>query len=483
LVYFWDTTTHSALGEPLNNRQAEVVSIAFSPDGKTLATSSWNNSVHLWDVTTHALVGPPLGVHVRQVLSVAFSPDGRTLASASNDHKISLWDGYAGREFQPPGDYLPDATCAPATIPNRPGEICSVALSPNGETLATGFDDGTVMLWDTSNRQSRCTTLKEHTEAVRSLAFSPDGTMLASGSNDHSVIRWDVASCEMLGAPLEQHTEDVLSVAFTSDPDKPILLVSGSADKKVILWNVEGNLLAVFEGHTNAVQAVAISPDGKLIASGDWDNKVLLWDVRIPQSDATPSPSASPQPFTSLGEQGREIYSLAFSPDGGTLASASGDGSIVMWDVATRKQRGIPLRGHTNAVMSVAFSPDGNTLASGSWDQTIILWDVKTRQSLGSPLTGQDREVYAVGFSNASGGRFFFQSDTVTIIAWDTEIEKWRARACSRANRNLAEAEWEQYFDQDSDEQPPYRSTCPDLPPGNTTATGTPQASPGTSSA
>ncbi len=152
------------------------------------------------------------------------------------------------------------------------------------------------------------------------------------------------------------------------------------------------------------------------------------------------------------------MRSVAFSPDGKTLASGSEDKTVILWDVTTRQPMGEPLRGHKYGVSSVAFSPDGKTLASGSWDQTVILWEVTTRQPMGDPLRGHKDGVFSVAFS-PDGKTLASGSQDATVILWDLDLESWKARACRMANRNLTRSEWRQFL---GDE--PYRKTCPELP-------------------
>ena len=164
----------------------------------------------------------------------------------------------------------------------------------------------------------------------------------------------------------------------------------------------------------------------------------------------------------SLSSHSDAVESLAFSPDGKTLASGSLDNSIILWDMATRQPLGAPLMGHISGVWSVAFSPDGKTLASGSRDRNIILWDVPTRRPLGAPLTGHSDLVKAVAFSPdgktlASGG------NDHSVMLWDVDLESWKARICQLAGRNLTRAEWTQYFGGQGE---PYHKTCEQWPEG-----------------
>ena len=154
------------------------------------------------------------------------------------------------------------------------------------------------------------------------------------------------------------------------------------------------------------------------------------------------------------------MRSVAFSPDGNTLASGSSDQKIILWDVKRCQPLDKPLSGHKNSVSSVAFSPDGNTLASGSSDQSIILWDVEKRQPLGEPLTGHKSGVLSIAFSPDSK-TLASSSDDQSIILWDVDIESWLKRACQIAGRNFTKAEWQKYLG-----DRPYEKTCPQYPEG-----------------
>jgi WD40 repeat protein/energy-coupling factor transporter ATP-binding protein EcfA2 len=434
-VLFDNVRSHSQLRQYLSGHSGGVNSVAFSPDGKTLASGSDDNTIILWDVGASQSIGPPLTGYSSRVNSIAFSPDGKTLASGSADSTVILWDVAT---HQPIGQPLT----------GQLGSVNSVAFSPDGKTLASGGDDNTIILWDVATHQPMGQPVMWHSRSVNSIAFTPDGKLLASGGDDRTIILWDVATHQPTGQPLTGHTGSILSLAFSPDGKT---LASGSNDNTIFVWDVTTGLpMGQLRGHSGSVNSIAFSPDGKTLTSGSGDSTIRLWDVarRRPigqpltghssrvdsvafsldgKSIASGSADstiilwevAPDRPIAdTLAKYSSRVNSVAFSPDGKSLASGSGDSTIFLWDMGTRQPIGQPLAGHLGSVNSVAFSPDGKTLASASNESTIMLWNIATGQSIGQPLTGHSSRVNSVAFS-PDGKTLASGSDDKTIILWD----------------------------------------------------------------
>ncbi|KAJ0136869.1 Uncharacterized protein HZ326_20131 [Fusarium oxysporum f. sp. albedinis] len=398
-IRVWDTAT-GAHQQTLEGHSGWVYAVAFSPDGKTLVSASEDRTIRVWDTATGAHQQTLKG-HSGLVKAVAFSPDGKTLVSASYDQTIRVWDTATGAYQQ--------------TLKGHSGWVKAVAFSPDGKTLVSASEDQTIRVWDTATGAYQ-QTLEGHSGWVNAVAFSPDGKTLVSASEDQTIRVWDAAT----GAyqqTLDRHSgpafmpdviydavfsNAVYAVAFSPDGKT---LVSASEDRPIRVWDAAtGAYQQTLEGHSSRVNAVAFSPDGKTLISASEDRTIRVWDA------ATGAYQQTLEGHSSL------VEALAFSPDGKTLISASQDRTIRVWDAATGAHQQT-LEGHFGRVKDVAFSPDGKTFVSASYDQTIRVWDAATGAHQ-QTLEGHSDWVNAVAFS-PDGKTLVSASEDQTIRVWD----------------------------------------------------------------
>lgn len=305
-----------ALERTLKAHSGWVTAVAFSVDGRRLASGSWDRTLRSWDVSTGQELDT-LASKMKEIQALAFSRDGHWLAAEDSSNTVTLWDATTEREMR--------------TLPgNKPlgvlGEswVYSIAFSPDSRWLASGVDDKTVRLWDVTTGRA----VRDFTALRRSviyIAFSLDGRWLASGGDDKTIRIWEVSTGQEIRR-LSGHKKSIDAVAFSPNGR---WLASASADKSVRLWDIAtGREVHTLTGHGNVVTSLAFSPDGRWLASGSWDKTVKIWDVETGHELQT------------LAGHNHPVYTVAFDSRGNRVASGSQDGTIKVWQLREAAEPG-----------------------------------------------------------------------------------------------------------------------------------------------
>ena len=447
-VYIWDATSGELITGPLTGAdESRVLSAAYSLDGRYIIVVCRNGITRKWDLLTSSLVWERVMGERQEdlnwVVSAAFSPDRRLIVFGNNQGTILVWDIDTGEQDGEP-------------LKGHTGYVSCLSFSSDGKYLASGSKDTTIMIWDMDRREARTGPLRGHTRRVTAVDFSPSGNNVVSGSSGESIFVWDVN----LGKELREIECENKVYSVTYSPNGFFILAGG--ERWMSMWNVADDTTApkVFEVDRDICQ-VAFSPDGGRLVSGSHCYKGKygrFFEIAIQIWDA----SWSVKETTTTFEEQQDIWSIALSPGGKFIASASWedksiclwnmlsgeldkklklrsrinsisfspineqliafgswDGTVQLWDVTNDKS--VKIVNYMSRVSSVVFSPpDGKYVASGSWDKTIRIWDIEHRKLAVGPLTGHDNLVTSIAYSR-DGTRLVSGSADETVRIWNSE--------------------------------------------------------------
>ncbi len=435
-IWLYDVTVHQEASLITGNTSFQNDCLAFSTDGRTLASGNVDGTITLYDIiagTQKTLIGH----NGEYITCIALSPDGKILASSNREGTIRLWNAITGEaKFTLMNDvghnfsFTPDSNAIVVVSSEdkinlwnlNTGEhkktfalhpdcaAIGVAFSSDGTTVAVGSVNGTVYLYDINTGELKM-ILSEHKDHVIHLAFSPDGKGLATTSyEDETICLWDVHTGTHRRI-LTEHPRCAGSGGLTFSPDGKTI-ASGGGDGTIRFWDVHtGNTKEIFTGHSQEVRSVAFNPNGNYIASGCASGIIRLWDAD------------TWQPIRTLNEpkngQIESAYSIVFSPDGKTLFCGTDD-DIHLWDAHTGEHK-LMFTGHTGFVKHITLSLDGNILASEDGD-TIHLWDAHTGEH-NRTLIGHNKSISSIAFS-PDGKILASGSLDETIRLWDVATGK-----------------------------------------------------------
>ncbi|MEU2629246.1 WD40 repeat domain-containing protein [Kitasatospora sp. NPDC007106] len=435
-LILWDVATRATLATW--ERDGDVNAVAFSPDGRILAAGDNSAGISLWDVANRTRLDILGGGHTSAVLDIAFSPDGRKLISSGNDGRLIMWN------------IIPQNPMIVTTVPGTGKDYSgSPAFSPDGNILAFPTDGG-VLLWDIP-RQARLARLPGSGDHP---AFSPDGRTLATIAGT-DILLWDVARRSKTATLAGATPTDPASTGVVFSPDGSTL--AAAANRAVVLWDVARRervaTLIPQEGDDYQVHGLAFSPNGRLLAAGGYGfNRIIIWDV---------AKKAQRSAFSS--GSGETVYRLSFSPKGDVLAwkalesantAVGGDFGIILWDIKAKARR-TTYTLHAALGEAVAFSPDGSMLASDGGG--VSLWSIAQGEQMAILTVPWNPDpTYLRGPVFSPDGRFLATTGSDnSIVLWDVDAKSWVHRLCMKAGRAITPSEWDSILSGQ-----PYHSVC-----------------------
>jgi WD40 repeat protein len=442
---------------PIDHAAWSEYGLVVTPDGQRAVVGGHDNGVHILDLKSGRELMVLKG-HTSAVFGLALTPDGSRLVSGSDDGTARVWDMSAGRELMVLKGHTGPLTrvtriwitkdgtrvftrswdtttrvwdlaakgSQPIFLKGHAGKVFSDVASPDGHLVVTASADKTARVWDAeTGREVKVLT---HTNGVTTAIFMPDGKRVVTGSADNVARVWNVETGQVV-MTLEGHSGAVQSLAVSTDGNR---IITGARDATARIWDANtGRQLSVLRGHTGDVAAVTLTPDGTRVLTGSRDTSIRMWDL------------ASGRQLNVLVGHINAVRGLAVTADNRRLVSASADYRPRVWDLDTGRELQI-LWGHSSAVVGVAVTPDGKRVLTGSIDGTIRLWDLQRRAAL-ADLRWHDAGLSSIALT-PDGSRLITASDDGLARVWELFPDRGDiASAKTKAPRCLTPSERTSY--------------------------------------
>jgi len=456
-VHLWDVASGEPSHLPLEFHRNWVWDVAYSPDGSLLASAGGDGVVYLYDVAgDYAVSGNPINAHQDAVRTLAFSRDGSLLATGSQDDHVRAWNV---------------ETRAPVGTPflGHDGDVWTVSFALGDQLLSAGAD-GRLMIWDAAERSvvgqlidisgtppagihgspwARLLAERHYTDEVldgrvSQAVFSADGSRLVSVDSMGTVVRWDMSVLDAEAQTVTALGFPLYALAVSADGQR---VAAGGDDPAAYVADLNDGtaLLPPLDSESPADEVYALAFNGNTLLAGDGDGQIQVWDTMSGELRGT------------IETANRSAVSaLAVSPDGALIAAGTRTGIIYLYDTATLEQVRGALEGHVDWVVGLSFDSRGLTLASASHDETVRVWDVATGQHY--TLEGHVSEMpnqWVTDVAYEAGDTLYSLGRDGSLIVWELDVQTWREQACALASRNLTQDEWARYFPGEI-----YHETC-----------------------